>query len=98
LLYVNPRETNAGPDIDPRLTDLRAKWGRHWRIWRARTDRDIGDERTGDFMASRLDPAAGPDPTVMEPTAERLNDALQRQADKAASGVWPLTVSEAGPE
>ena len=87
----------AGDDAE-RLSDLQQKWSRHWQIWRGRRSDDIGDERTGSWIASRINPAAGPEPTVARDSAAALNEALVRQADKARRGAAQYTISEAGPE
>lgn len=81
-----------------RLNDLEAKWGRAWRIWRGRRADDTGDERTGGWIATRIDPAAGPYPTVMTDTPDQLDEALVEQLDMAARGVRQLDPAEMGPE
>ncbi|MEV5711256.1 hypothetical protein [Actinoallomurus sp. NPDC052274] len=85
-------------DETKQLGDLQAKWGRSWRIWRGRRTSDIDDERTGAWIASRINPTAGPDPTVMRDTPSDLNEALHMQLMLIDQGRKPLTVSEMGPE
>jgi hypothetical protein len=70
------------------LEALQADWPR-WNIWRALRD---GVPRS--WMASRLDPAAGPDATLMEPTPDLLRAALTDQARRAARGELPPRLSE----
>lgn len=80
------------------LIELQTKWAWGWKIWRGRRSPDVGDERTGDWIATRIDAAAGVWPTVIWATAERLDEALQEQLAMVARGVTPPRVSEAGPE
>lgn len=88
--------TSLSYDAD--LQDLQAKWGRGWKIWRGRRAGDIGDERTGDWIASRMEDGAGVDPTVIKSTPGELNEALQQQLAYVAEGRKPTTIAEMGPE
>ncbi|WP_433174175.1 hypothetical protein [Actinoallomurus sp. CA-150999] len=81
-------------DDAQRLSDLQAKWGRSWLIWRGRH----GIHESGDWIASRINDTAGPDPTVMRDSAAALNEALHRQERMARRGVQPLTISDAAPD
>ncbi|WP_433184462.1 hypothetical protein [Actinoallomurus sp. CA-150999] len=83
---------------EAQLIELRTKWSWGWKLWRGRRYCDVGDERTGDWIATRLDSGAGVWPTVMRATAERLDEALQEQLAMVAGGVAQPQVSEAGPE
>lgn len=84
-------------DYDDTVLELRREFheGTDWHIWRARSYKDRPDGGpTGCFMATRLSPDAGIDPTVMEPTPERLRATLRQQADLVARGVMPYAISE----
>ena len=65
----------APPEQQEQLDDLRERW-RGWRVWRSTNY--LG--QPGDWCATRLDPAAGPDPTVICDTAADLTAALAEQA------------------
>ncbi|MUN40817.1 hypothetical protein [Actinomadura litoris] len=66
--------TNAETD----LANLRQDFPGH-RIWRAvRTDGTLGD-----WVASLHDPAAGVDPTVIQPSAAELREVLEAQSARA---------------
>ncbi|MCO6005640.1 hypothetical protein NE236_11670 [Actinoallomurus purpureus] len=80
------------------LVKLQVRWGGGWRIWRGRRYCDVGDERTGDWIATRIDAAAGVWPTVMRATPEALDEALHQQLAMVARGVTQPRISEAGPE
>jgi hypothetical protein len=77
---------NSTSPADSELTLLRDKWAPGWIVWRARR---LDGERTGDFVASRMDHSAGIDPTVIEPTAAGLDAALIRQRERAALAGTP---------
>lgn len=74
----------SSPDLQ--LRDLRERWRGSWRIWRGRRTGEFGDKRTGDYVASRLDPAAGVEPTVIRSTPEALDEALQAQREAVMDG------------
>ncbi|WP_242900670.1 hypothetical protein [Actinomadura terrae] len=66
--------TNA----ETELARLRRDFTGH-RIWRAvRTD-----GRLGDWVASLHDPTAGVDPTVIQPSAAELREALEAESARA---------------
>jgi hypothetical protein len=70
-------------DPDPTAIDaLREKWGEDWHIWRARSYRDTGDERTGDFMATRLNRPRGAFATLMCDSPAKLDLAIDQQMAK----------------
>lgn len=75
-------DMNSTPGAaDSELALLREKWEPAWRVWRARR---LDGRRTGDYVASRMEDAAGVDPTIIEPTAAGLDAALTEQAERAA--------------
>lgn len=74
------------------LINVRERWSGAWRIWRARRSGDVGDERTGDFVASRIDPKAGVERTVIRSTPSLLDEALRQQRAAVAEGRKPLDV------
>jgi hypothetical protein len=70
-----------GPETpDPELAALREEWAPAWSIWRARRSDDPPGVFAGEFVATRLDDAAGSDRTVMQPSAVELDAVLRRQA------------------
>jgi hypothetical protein len=77
---------------DPELRALQEAWAPAWHVWRARRTSDPPGIRRGDFVASRMDDAAGPHPTVMQPTAGQMDTALREQRELAASGMPPPSV------
>lgn len=77
---------------DAELINMREKWSGAWRIWRARRSEDVGDERSGDYVASRMDPDAGVDRTVMDPSLTRLDVLLEVQAEAAQTGRQPYEI------
>lgn len=66
---------------DAELINMREKWSGAWRIWRARRTGDVGDERSGDYVASRMNPRAGADRTVMGGSLAALDGLLEGQAE-----------------
>lgn len=74
---------------DAELINMREKWSGAWRIWRARRVGDVGDERSGDYVASRMDPDAGVDRTVMDASLTRLDVLLKVQAEAVQTGKQP---------
>jgi hypothetical protein len=85
-------------EMDVQFLRLQEKWGHGWRIWRGRRYCDVGEERTGDWVATLLDARAGVWPTVMRATAEQLDEALYEQLAMVARGVTQPRLSDAGPE
>lgn len=79
-------------DDDAAIDDLQARWAGRWIIWRGRRIGDLGEHRTGDFVASRIDSDAGIDPTVIRSTAHLLDKALRQQRAAVAQGKQPLDV------
>jgi hypothetical protein len=77
---------------DTELINMREKWSGAWRIWRARRVGDVGDERSGDYVASRLDPDAGAYPTVMDRSLTALDVLLQVQAEAVQTGKQPYEI------
>lgn len=77
-------------DIDLRY--LRMKWAGLWSIWRSRRFDDLGDQRTGDYYASRLDDSAGVWPTLASATPFLLDHALEQQRAAVENGEKPLDV------
>lgn len=67
------------------LDALREKWAGRWHIWRARSWRDQPGERTGEYVATRITPDAGPYRTVMERTPADLDAALEWQRTPEAA-------------
>jgi hypothetical protein len=74
---------------DAELINMREKWSGAWRVWRARRAGDVGDQRSGDYVASRVDPGAGVDRTVMDPSLTDLDVLLQVQAEAVQTGRQP---------
>jgi hypothetical protein len=74
------------------LINMREKWSGAWRIWRARRTGDVADERSGDYVASRMDPNAGADRTVMDPSLTALDVLLQVQAQAVQTGRQPYEI------
>lgn len=72
--------TSPSPDDEQLLAEMQTRWP-NWRLWRSRRA-DIPH----DWMATRLNPNAGPTPTLMEPTPHDLEKALKDQAARAAAG------------
>ena len=64
------------------LKKMRDRWQGLWRIWRSTNY--SGDP--GEWCATRLDPAAGLDATVMCPSAGELDTELIRQGGGLATG------------
>jgi hypothetical protein len=77
---------------DAELINMREKWSGAWRIWRARRVRDVGEERSGDYVASRMDPDAGADRTVMDRSLTALDVLLQIQAEAVRTGRQPYEI------
>lgn len=77
---------------DAELINMREKWSGAWRIWRARRAGDVCDERSGDYVASRMDPDAGVDRTVMDPSLTALDMLLQVQAEAVQTGKQPYEI------
>ncbi len=69
---------NAATD---QLAELRAEFADRWRIWRGQRD-----GVPVSWCATRLDSAAGVDPTVICTTPESLRAALVDQAKQAEAG------------
>jgi len=67
-------DSSAPAKADPEAAALEADFT-GWHVWRA-TDR-FG--QPGDFVATRHDPAAGVDPTVMAGSAAEMRAALTEQ-------------------
>jgi hypothetical protein len=79
-----------GDDVE--LINMREKWSGAWHIWRARRAGDVGDERSGDYVASRMDPDAGADRTVMDPSLTGLDVLLTVQAETAQTEEQPYEI------
>ena len=77
---------------DAELINMREKWSGAWRIWRARRAGDVGDQRSGDYVASRVDAGAGVDRTVMDPSLPDLDVLLQVQAEAVQTGKQPYEI------
>ncbi|GAB3990666.1 hypothetical protein GCM10029978_119360 [Actinoallomurus acanthiterrae] len=77
---------------DTELIDMREKWSGAWRIWRARRAGDVGDERSGEYVASRMEPDAGVDQTVMNPSLADLDALLEAQAEAVQTGRQPYEI------
>jgi hypothetical protein len=79
--------SRAARQTDPEAAAIQADFT-GWRVWRA-TNR-FG--QPGDFIATRRDPQAGVDPTVMTTTADQMREALASQRKRAEAGesaTWP---------
>lgn len=87
MFRMSSPETGLGSDAAV-MAELQARWPK-WSIWRARkrvkvfvdgVEQDDLTEVPGDWVASRLDPSAGPERTVMRTTPGALDEALEQQA------------------
>ena len=79
---------------DAELIKMREKWSGAWLIWRARRSGDVGDERSGDYVASRMSPSAGVDRTVMDPSLTTLDVLLQVQDEAVQTGRQPHEIHD----
>ncbi|MEV5751713.1 hypothetical protein AB0L00_28165 [Actinoallomurus sp. NPDC052308] len=77
---------------DAELINMREKWSGGWRIWRARRAGDVGEERSGEYVASRMEADAGVDQTVVNASLARLDVLLGAQAEAAQAGRRPCEI------
>lgn len=79
------------------LNQMRDRWGHQWRVWRSTKTRHLtnGDSEQvpNGWNATRLDPDAGPDATVMCDTATALDAELLRYSSPASDSPGPLAVA-----
>lgn len=67
---------------DPRLQEMREAWWPTWCIWRSRNS----DGAPNEWCATRRPEGGKPGMTLIEPTADALETALQREPERLVFG------------
>lgn len=77
----------TSPIPDPELARLQQAWAPAWSVWRSRNSAGEPNE----WCATRHGVGREFSMTLMEPTADKLEQALREQQELAERGVSPLS-------